>query len=131
MFRRAVRIAGLSLFAALISTTAVAAKVPSDPGSVKPLKVGATAPAFTAQTPSGLEFRFRPKTLERPVVLIFYRGGWCPYCNAHLGQLRTTEPKLRELGYDVLFLSADKPELLVPSLKQKDLGYTLLSDAPM
>lgn len=131
MIRKIFSIAALCALGALIGAPSASAKVPADPASIKPVKVGATAPGFTARRPDGSEFSFKPKALEKPVVLIFYRGGWCPYCNAHLGQLRTTEPKLRQMGYDVLFMSADRPELLVTSLKQKDLGYTLLSDAPM
>jgi len=47
----------------------------------------------------------------------------------HLGQLHTAEPELLAMGYDVLFLSADKPELLYSSLKDQSIKYTLLSDA--
>lgn len=105
--------------------------VPTDPAKVKPMQVGAAAPAFDARTATGEPFRFEPRALQRPAVVIFYRGGWCPYCNAHLGELRNTEPQLISMGYDVLFLSADRPEKLRQSLKEKDLNYTLLSDAQM
>lgn len=111
--------------------TAAEYSAPTDPKDVKPLTVGARAPAFAARTVQGEPFRFDPGSLQQPVLLIFYRGGWCPYCNAHLGQLRTVEPKLVGMGYEVLFLSADRPELLRSSLKEKDLPYTILSDAEM
>jgi peroxiredoxin len=105
--------------------------VPRSAAEVRPLSVGSKAPTFTARTPVGQLFRFEPESLSKPALLIFYRGGWCPYCNAHLGQLRTVQPKLIAMGYDVLFLSADRPELLISSLKEKDLPYTILSDAEM
>lgn len=105
--------------------------VPTDPSNVKPLQPGAAAPAFDVRTATGEPFHFAPKSLRKPAVLIFYRGGWCPYCNAHLGELRKAERDLISMGYDVLFLSADRPEVLRPSLKEKDLNYTLLSDAQM
>ncbi len=105
--------------------------VPTDPTQVKPVQPGAPAPAFDARTVSGEPFHFDPAKLQKPALLIFYRGGWCPYCNAHLSALRTAEAELESLGYDVLFLSADRPERLQPSLKEKDLNYTLLSDARM
>lgn len=85
------------------------AAVPQDPAQVVPLAVGTTI----------------------PTVLIFYRGGWCPYCNTHLGELRKAEAPLVDLGYDLLFLSADRPELLYSSLKEPGLNYTILSDARM
>lgn len=123
------------LLALLICVTGTAANdsyvAPTDPAQVRPLTVGSDAPAFTVRRPTGEVLRFDPKSLERPTLLIFYRGGWCPYCNAHLGQLRTVQPTLLEMGYDVLFLSADRPERLIPSLKEKDLPYTIVSDAEM
>lgn len=128
----------LSTFALLIAVTAgftnAAADsppVPTDPSKVKPLQVGTAAPPFDVRTATGEPMHFDPKSLRKPAVLIFYRGGWCPYCNAHLGELRKAEQELISIGYDVLFLSADRPEMLRPSLKEKDLNYTLLSDAQM
>ncbi len=61
--------------------------------------------------------------------------GWCPYCNMHLSELRHVIPQLRESGFDVLFLSNDRPDQLYSSLKmetQEDidgLDYVILSDA--
>ena len=107
------------------------AAVPSDPAQVTPLKVGVAAPAFTVRNPDGSDHVFDPKHLKKPVVLIFYRGGWCPFCNAHLGALKKIEPDLLRLGYDLAFLSTDKPEILYSSLKEPDIHYTLLSDARM
>ncbi|MGH8238192.1 MAG: peroxiredoxin-like family protein [Steroidobacteraceae bacterium] len=123
----------LSLIVAVLSVAALAETpaVPDEPTKVKPLQAGAAAPAFTVRDATGEPFRFEPKALQKPAVMIFYRGGWCPYCNAHLGQLRKAEPQLLAMGYAVLFLSADRPELLRSSLKEKDINYTLLSDANM
>ena len=60
-------------------------------------------------------------------MLIFYRGGWCPYCNAHLKDLRSAVPQVAAMGIDVLFLSTDRPEILRSSLKEP-VDYHLLSD---
>jgi len=61
-------------------------------------------------------------------VLIFYRGGWCPYCNAQLADMHLVEPRLRASGFEVVFISTDRPELLHSSLKDQTVPYTLLSD---
>ena len=61
--------------------------------------------------------------------MIFYRGGWCPYCNTQLSDLHTVEPKLRTRGFEIVFLSTDQPKLLYSSLKATDIHYTLLSDS--
>jgi peroxiredoxin len=114
---------------ALVLAAAAAAATPSpdDPAKVKPLAVGAHAPAFTAREPDGKSFRFDPEKLSRPTMLIFYRGGWCPYCNAHLKDLKTAVPQVIALGFDVLFLSTDRPQILRSSLKES-VDYHLLSD---
>jgi peroxiredoxin len=95
-----------------------------------PLEVDAMAPAFVASEVDGRVFRFNSKDLKQPVLLIFFRGCWCPYCNAHLQDLRTVEPQIVALGYRVLFLSTDRPELLYSSLKEK-VNYHIVSDASM
>jgi peroxiredoxin len=122
-----------SLTSALLVLTLAAAAAaggasPDDPARVKPLEVGVTAPAFSVREADGKPFRFEPKKLSKPTMLIFYRGGWCPYCNAHLKDLRTAVPQVSELGFDVLFLSTDRPAILSSSLKEP-VDYHLLSDS--
>ena len=101
---------------------------------IQPLGKGDQAPRFFVETVDGESFDFDPKKLERPVVLLTFRGGWCPFCNTYLSEMRHVIPQIRELGVDVLFLSGDRAELLFESLKmetQEDiagLNYTLLSD---
>lgn len=102
---------------------------------IEPLSVGDAAPRFTVETVEGKAFDFDPGKLERPTIIIAFRGGWCPYCNMHLSELRHVVPEIHTLGVDVLFLSGDRPELLYDSLGADtrddiaDLGYTILSDA--
>lgn len=119
------------LLSAGIAGAVSSADVPSDPAKVVPLPVGSAMPAVVVRNPDGTERRIGPGPLVRPAVLIFYRGGWCPYCNRHLGALKKIEPQLVKLGYELLFLSADRPEILFSSLKEPDVHYTLLSDASM
>jgi peroxiredoxin len=107
------------------------AEVPTNPADVRPLAVGSAMPAVTVRNPDGSEHLIGPGPLAKPTILIFYRGGWCPYCNRHLGVLKQVEPDLLRLGYELLFLSADRPEILYSSLKEPDIHYTLLSDAEM
>jgi peroxiredoxin len=116
------------LMATVIALTAMA-DVPNDPTQVQPLSVGTRAPAFAAQTVGGKIRRFSPDSYRKPTIVIFYRGGWCPYCNTQLSNLRTVEPKLRSRGFEIVFLSTDQPKLLYSSLKATDIHYTLLSDS--
>jgi peroxiredoxin len=102
---------------------------------ITPLKSGEQAPSFVVLDADGNEFFFDPNTLDRPAVLITFRGGWCPFCNMHLSELRTVVPEIAALGVDVLFLSGDRPEMLYASLKEDtqediaDLDYRIYSDA--
>ena len=63
-----------------------------------------------------------------PTVLIFYRGGWCPYCNLQLGELQKIEPQLKELGVNIVAISPDSPENLKKLIEKKTLSYQLYSD---
>lgn len=116
---------------------AVAGEYPASAEQITPLRTGDQAPAFTVQTVANESFDFDPASLQRPVVLISFRGGWCPYCNMHLSELRTVIPDIQAMGFDVLFISNDRPELLYSSLKDQTrediegLAYTILSDAEL
>ena len=102
-----------------------------DATEVQPLLPGMKAPAFKLRDASGSEVSFDPENIQKPLIITFFRGGWCPYCNLHLAEMRTAEHELREMGFDLWFLSPDKPELLYESLEQPDIGYTVYSDAKL
>lgn len=111
------------------------AKIAPSAEEVKPVATGDMAPTFIVRTVDNEPFVFDPQKLVNPAILISFRGGWCPFCNMHLSELRSVVPELDEMGFDVYFLSGDRPELLYESLAretQEDidgLGYTILSDA--
>ena len=130
---------GLFAFALVCSAVLKAghadAPIPDTAEDIAPLGAGDPAPRFIVETVDGEPFDFNPQNLERPVVLLAFRGGWCPYCNVYLSDMRHVIPEIRAMGVDVLFLSGDRPAQLHSSLKmetQEDiegLEYTLLSDA--
>jgi peroxiredoxin len=102
---------------------------------IQPLQAGDPAPRFVVETVESEPFDFDPNKLDKPVLVLAFRGGWCPYCNMYLSDMRHVIPEIRDMGVDVLFLSGDRSELLYESLKvetQEDiagLDYTILSDA--
>jgi len=98
---------------------------------VQPLLVGMQAPDFTVMDVQGQVFQYEAAAQDKPVVLTFFRGGWCPYCNLHLSELRLTERQLRDMGFNIWFISIDKPELLLESLDDPDIGYTIYSDSSL
>ena len=120
----------IGLLGILVSVPALAG-IPDSPQQVQPLSVGARAPIFSARTTEGALRTFEPDSYKKPLVVILYRGGWCPYCNAQLSDLHLVEPKLRKSGFEIVFLSTDRPELLYSSLKATNIHYTLLSDSQL
>lgn len=108
-----------------------ATAIPSSAEAVNPLKEGNKIPAVNLISPEGDSFDLKAYVKEQPVVLIFYRGGWCPYCNIHLQELMEADPELRTMGYQILAVSPDKPEKLAESLKKHEMTYRLLSDPAM
>lgn len=131
---------GLTLAFSLVTSTSIRyghADVPvaETAAEIRPLAVGDPAPRFSVETIENGRFDFDPRKLERPAMLVSFRGGWCPFCNMHLSELRHAIPAIDDMGVDVLFLSGDRSELLLESLSGETrddiegLGYTLLSDA--
>jgi peroxiredoxin len=98
---------------------------------VQPLMVGKQVPDFTLRDVENQPFSFTSGVQAKPIVLTFFRGGWCPYCNLHLSELRLAEKQLKEMGFDIWFISIDKPELLLESLDDPEIGYTVYSDSAL
>jgi len=66
---------------------------------------------------------------KQKTILIFYRGGWCPYCNVHLGALAEAESTLLDLGYQIVAVSPDSPKNLKETSEKDKVKYLLLSDS--
>jgi len=105
--------------------------VADKPTDVHPLGVGDQVPDGDVRDLAGKTVRFLGLVRQKPTVVIFYRGGWCPYCNLQMGQLMKLEPRLLGLGYQILAVSADKPEKMGESMDKHKLNYTLLSDSKL
>jgi peroxiredoxin len=98
---------------------------------VQPLLAGMQAPGFTLKDAQNQVFKFEPGAQDKPVVLTFFRGGWCPYCNLHLSEMRLVEQQLEEMGFNIWFISIDKPDMLLASLDDPEIGYTVYSDSSL
>ncbi len=98
---------------------------------VQPLLAGMKAPDFTVRSVGNKPFQFIAGARTKPIVLTFFRGGWCPYCNLHLSELRFAEQELKEMGFDIWFISIDKPEWLLESLDDPDIAFTIYSDSSL
>src|SRR5271170_5364316 len=93
------------------------------------LKVGDSIPDVTLRTVDDKEVSLRKLVADKPAVLVFYRGGWCPYCNRHLQALATIKDDLDKEGVQLIAISMDQPGKLRETLQKDKLDYTLLSDS--
>lgn len=97
--------------------------------SQRSLSVGDSVPNFTLQ-----DQHHRPVTLyerlnEGPVVLSFYRGGWCPYCNRELQALHYAHPEIEYQGAQLLAVTPESPENIARTVRKNALDYPVLYDA--
>ncbi len=108
------------------------AKPPADsPQSVTPLLIGADIPKATLKTIDGNSFDLNAAIAEKPTILMFYRGGWCGYCDTQLGQLKAIEDQVLQLGYQIIAISPDSQEKMKESIEKHEMKYLLLSDTNM
>jgi len=103
-------------------------EIAAEPTSISPLLIGEKIPNITLSDVSGKKINLLELASLKPSVIVFYRGGWCPYCNLHLSELQTIEPDIIKAGYQIIAISPDSPESLQASISKNKLNYLLLSD---
>ncbi|MDA3818620.1 MAG: peroxiredoxin-like family protein [Prolixibacteraceae bacterium] len=94
----------------------------------KGLQVGTVAPLFKAVDSDNQPFDLQKALETGPVVLIFYRGQWCPICNRHLSQIQDSLPFITDKGANVIAVSPEKPEYLDKMAEKTGAKFTLLYD---
>ena len=92
------------------------------------LKAGFKAPDFRVLTSDGKSVTLSDYYKKRPVVLIFYSGGWCPFCNSYLHTWQRHLADFRKTGITIWAISTDKPEYTEEIVKQEGFGFDLISD---
>jgi peroxiredoxin len=92
------------------------------------LQVGDTAPDFLLPDEQGRLHSSKQLRDEVPLVVSFYRGGWCPFCNAELGALQAIKANLDGLGASLVVLSPDTRDLPRQLKQQLNLDLTMLAD---
>lgn len=119
------------LVALVFSGLVFADTIPSDANLIRPILIGQTVPQITLIDQDSKPFALNEALAKKPTLLIFYRGGWCPYCNRHLADLRKIEATLLKKGFQIFAISPDLPEYLNTTATKHKLGFKLLSDAKM
>ncbi|OUS32085.1 alkyl hydroperoxide reductase [Thalassotalea sp. 42_200_T64] len=118
----------LGISVLMLSIASFARPVAESADLVSPLLPGQTIPSINTTTIAGKQVSLASIINNKPTILFFYRGGWCPFCNVQMGQLQAIEKDLTRLGFQLIGISTDSPVDLQKSLRDKKLSYQLLSD---
>lgn len=92
------------------------------------LKVGEKAPDFNLPNPKGHSVGLNQLLEKGPVVLNFYRGGWCPYCSLELNAYKSRLSEIEELGASLVAISPQTPDNSLSTAEKNDLQFQVLSD---
>ena len=92
------------------------------------LRAGDKAPSFTLNDPGGNPVSSMDLLTKGPLVVSFYRGNWCPYCNMELQALQEALPSFRNLGASLIAISPQTPVNSRKSVRQNALEFPILSD---
>ena len=93
------------------------------------LQAGQAAPDFTLPNADGQPVHLRELLAQGPVVLTFYRGNWCPYCNVQLRAYQQALPELAQYGATLVAVSPQSPDHTSLTVSEKALAFPVLSDA--
>lgn len=94
----------------------------------KGLAIGTNAPLFDAINQNSQNLKLIDALNNGPVVLIFYRGFWCPICNKHLKALQENLKEIEAKGATVIAVSPEKPSYLETMSKKTGTTFNLLYD---
>lgn len=95
---------------------------------VSAFHVGDEAPNFAGVDQFGNEFELNKAIDKGPVVLLFYRGYWCPYCNKQLSQLEDSLNFISEKGGMVVAVTPEKPEGIKKTIKKTNASFVIIHD---
>ena len=109
------------------TTTSSAAQLGSHDNNLG-LKAGETVPEFKTNTYEGKSIRFSSLLKNAPLLVIFYRGGWCPYCNYQVRQVTQAYDKFRQRHVTPVLISVDKPEGAALVKQSYAIPFPVLSD---
>jgi peroxiredoxin len=95
------------------------------------LFINSKAPDFKAKDQNGNEIELKDVRKKGPVVLIFYRGYWCPYCSRELKKLEDSLQLIEEKGAQLIAVTPEKKEGIAKTIEKTNATYLILSDEDM
>lgn len=93
------------------------------------LSVGDTLPPVTLPNAVGETITVQELLKQGPIVIAFYRGGWCPYCNMELRALQQSLAEIKAQGAQLVAIAPETPDNSLSTKEKHDLTFEVLSDA--
>ncbi len=118
------------LFSILITITSI---VFAQKETIYPtgLKVGEAAPMFTAKDQDGKKVNLKKALKNGPVIMLFYRGQWCPFCNKQLSHFSDSLQMLKAKGATVLAITPETADNVKKTIEKTKSSFPVLEDAGM
>lgn len=92
------------------------------------LRVGARMPSFALKDATGKTVKSSDLLKQGNLVLVFYRGSWCPFCNLYLHKLQTRLTDITAAGGNLVAVSVENPDASMAIAKKNEVQFTVLSD---
>jgi len=121
----------INLFVAIFCFSCVPrtqAQISDKAEDISPLLIGEVLPSASLQDADGNRIELRSILKSKPTILVFYRGGWCPYCNSQLSGLAKIEKEILALGYQIVAISPDDYQNLKTTEERDSVRYALYAD---
>lgn len=107
---------------------AQATKELAESNMAKGLSIGEQTPDFTLKDPTGVSITLYEELKKGPVILTFYRGGWCPYCNLELRAYQRVLKDITAAGGQLIAISPQTPDSSLTTKEKNELEFLVLSD---
>ena len=102
--------------------------VSADDAAKNALNVGAKMPSFSLKDSNGKTIESVDLLKQANLVVVFYRGSWCPFCNLYLQSLQKNLAQIKAAGGNLVAVSVENPDNSLSVAKKNELAFTVLSD---
>jgi len=92
------------------------------------LSVGSRAPDFTLVNAFGKQIKLTAQLKQGPVILVFYRGAWCPFCNLHLHALKKSVVEFKKYKAQVIAVTPQQPDQSLKQVNKDKYPFEIVSD---
>lgn len=99
--------------------------------ATKPLEKGQKVSDVSLKGIDGKDISLASLIQDKPLVIVFFRGGWCPICTKHTQQLIKAYPEIKEKGFEMIGVSPDSVESTQANIDKSSIPFSLYSDAEL